>query len=129
MITAVPALKNLCFVAGLSILFNYFLLLTVLIPMLALDNKRIKSGRRDLICCFTKQSKIKPPRKLICKPWLQKNFVPFVFTNVNKIATISITICLIIISFFAIYDLPLGLSQTVLLEYDSDFYDYHLEVS
>jgi len=63
MITAVPALKNLCFVAGMSIIFNYFLLLTVLIPVLAFDNKRIKSGRRDLICCFTKQDKIKPPRK------------------------------------------------------------------
>jgi predicted RND superfamily exporter protein len=55
-ITAVPALNNFCVVAGLAFLYNFILLMTVLVPVLSLDNHRIRIGRADIICCFRKES-------------------------------------------------------------------------
>lgn len=68
-ITAVPALHNFCVVAGLAFLFNFVLLMTVLVPILSLDNHRIRVARNDIICCFTKNKQVTPPRKDILKPW------------------------------------------------------------
>ena len=40
-ITAVPVLQNFCVVAGLAFIFNFLLLMTVLVPLLNIDNNRI----------------------------------------------------------------------------------------
>ena len=57
-ITAVPALNNFCVVAGLAFIFNFILSMTILVPLLSLDNHRLKVGRTDIICCFRKEKNI-----------------------------------------------------------------------
>lgn len=59
------------------------------------------------------------------KPWLQRNVIPVFYTTVMKVAVAGITICLIIIGAMSVRMLPLGMSQTVLLEKNSVIYDYH----
>lgn len=54
LLTDVPALQNFCLVAGLGVLIDFVLQMTIFVGALALDNKRINAGRADLIGCCVK---------------------------------------------------------------------------
>jgi Niemann-Pick C1 protein len=54
MLTDVPALQNFCLVAGLGVICDFLLQMTIYIGALALDNRRIKDNRGDVICCLKK---------------------------------------------------------------------------
>lgn len=56
LMTDVPALQNFCMVAGLGVMADFILQLTIFVGALALDNARIKSNRADIICCCRKYS-------------------------------------------------------------------------
>jgi Niemann-Pick C1 protein len=56
MLTDVPALQNFCLVAGIGVITDFFLQMTIFIGALTLDNKRIAANRGDIICCLMKQS-------------------------------------------------------------------------
>ena len=58
MLTDVPALKNFCLIAALGVFCDFLLQITIFVGALALDNKRIKAGRNDIICCFTKNDDV-----------------------------------------------------------------------
>lgn len=63
MLTDVPALRSFCLVAGVGVVFDFILQLTIFVPALTLDNHRIANQRADIICCFVKKPNEKPPRK------------------------------------------------------------------
>ena len=63
MLTDVPALRNFCLIAAIGVACDFVLQITIFVAALALDNRRIKAGRNDIICCFTKNNNIEPPRK------------------------------------------------------------------
>lgn len=54
LLTDIPVLNNFCLVAGLGIIVDFFLQMTMFVGALSIDNKRIRKGRADLICCFYK---------------------------------------------------------------------------
>lgn len=66
--TDVPALQNFCLVAGLGVVVDFFLQMTIFVGALALDNKRIEAGHADLICCCVKVSEPKPRRDECFRP-------------------------------------------------------------
>ena len=63
MLTDVPALRNFCLIAALGVACDFVLQITIFVAALALDNKRIQAGRRDIICCFTKKAEVEAPRE------------------------------------------------------------------
>lgn len=122
--TDVPALQNFCLVAGLGVVVDFFLQMTIFVGALAIDNKRIEAGRADLICCCWKPQGVPPRRDECFRPRFQKHCVPVLFNPVVKSAIIGITVCMVIIGGMSCDKLVLGLNQNVSLVEDSDTYDY-----
>lgn len=124
MLTDVPALQNFCLVAGLGVLTDFLLQLTIFVGVLALDTKRIQENRADIICCCIKRENVTPPREEIVRKYFQKYYVPALFHVLSKIAIMGITVCLVILGFFSCAQIQLGLNQNVSLVEGSDTYDY-----
>lgn len=102
MLTDVPALQNFCLVAGIGVITDFFLQMTIFIGALTLDNRRIAANRGDIICCLIKQNPERAQvRKEIIRSKFQQYFVPVLFTNVMKIAIACITTCLVTLGFMA----------------------------
>ena len=79
LLTDVPALQNFCLVAGLAVVIDFFLQMTIFVGSMAIDCQRIKNNRADLICCCVKVSEPKPRRDEFFRPKFQKCFVPALF--------------------------------------------------
>lgn len=124
LLTDVPALQNFCLVAGLGVVVDFLLQMTIFVGAMAIDNKRIQDGRADLVCGCRKIENPQPRREEYFRPVFNKQFVPLLFNPLSKIAILSITACLCIIGGMACQELVLGLNQNVSLVEDSDTYDY-----
>ena len=69
MLTDVPALQNFCLVAGLGVITDFLLQMTIFVGALAIDNQRIKNNRADLICCCIKRENPPPRREEYVRPF------------------------------------------------------------
>jgi predicted RND superfamily exporter protein len=78
MLTDVPALWSFCLVAGLSVIADFILQITLFIAVLTLDGKRIQNQKADICCCI-KVEKTKKPRKEWVRTLFERFFVPFLF--------------------------------------------------
>lgn len=110
LLTDVPALQNFCLVAGLGVVTDFVLQMTIFVGALSLDNRRIKDNRGDIVFCCKKYSETKPLRKEIVRTNFQKHFVPLLFTTPFKIAVGIITCGLVTLGFMAQSELILGLN-------------------
>lgn len=122
--TDIPALQSFCLVAGLAVITDFLFQLTIFLPALVLDQKRIAAKRVDIFCCFKDSNAPDKPRQDIIRKWFNKNFVPFVFRKTTKILTLAITVCLLVIGGFSCVKLMRGLNQNVTLVGGSDIFDY-----
>ena len=78
MLTDVPALYSFCLTAGVSVVADFVLQITLFIAALTLDGKRIQSQRADILFCI-KVEKTKKPRKEWIRTLFERFFVPFLF--------------------------------------------------
>ena len=65
LLTNVPSLTNFCLIAGLGVIINFLLQMTIFVGALAIDIKRTEKGHGDLIICCIKDenARNKPKRK------------------------------------------------------------------
>ena len=78
MLTDVPALWSFCLVAGLAVVADFLLQITIFLAVLTLDGKRIQQNRADVIFCV-KVKEHKPARKELIRSLFKKYYVPFLF--------------------------------------------------
>lgn len=78
MLTDVPALWSFCLMAGIAVVADFFLQITIFIVALTWDGKRIQDSRADIIPCLKIANK-KMPRKEWIKTLFEKFYVPFLF--------------------------------------------------
>jgi predicted RND superfamily exporter protein len=123
MLTDVPALYSFCLVAGIAVLVDFVLQLTLFIPALTLDGKRIQQKRADIAFCI-RVPDTKTPRKEVIRAQFAKHFIPFVFNKYTEILVFATTIVLFIIGVCSTVKLGLGLNQNVSLIEHSDTFDY-----
>jgi len=64
--TDIPALQSFCLVAGLSVIMDFLFQILIFLPALALDIKRIREKRYDILCCL-KDKDAQPPREDIVR--------------------------------------------------------------
>jgi Niemann-Pick C1 protein len=124
MLTDVPALKNFCLIAALGVACDFVLQMLIFVAALALDNKRIKAGRQDIICCFKKKEHIEPPREEWVRAKFQKHYVPALFNPLTQCLVFLISVCLCIVGWMSCKQILLGLNGNVGLVQNSDIYDY-----
>ena len=110
LLTDVPALQNFCLVAGLGVIIDFALQMTIFVGALAIDNKRIQDDRADLLGCCVKIQNPTPRREEFFRPKFQEYFVPVLFHKLTKIAVVGIAVCLIIIGGMSCNKLLLGLN-------------------
>ncbi len=96
MLTGVPALYSFCLVAGLGVLADFLLQITVFIAALTLDTKRIQANRLDVVP-FIKLERKREPRRAFVREAFSKYFVPVMF----KIQT-EICVYVTAVIFFAL---------------------------
>lgn len=82
MLTDVPALYSFCLVAGLSVIADFILQITLFLAALTLDGKRIQQNRADILFCV-KVDRVKTPRKEWIRSLFEKFFVPLVFNKLS----------------------------------------------
>lgn len=124
MLTDVPALQNFCLVAGLGVITDFLLQMTIFVGALALDNQRIKANRADLICCCVKRENPPARREEYVRPFFQKYYVPALFNKFVKIMVLVMNVLLVTIGVLSCYKILLGLNQNVSLVEGSDTFDY-----
>jgi len=56
-------------VAGLGVITDFLLQMTIFVGALAIDNQRIKKNRADLICCCIKRENPPPRREEYVRPF------------------------------------------------------------
>ena len=72
LLTNVPSLSNFCLVAGLGVIINFLLQMTIFVGALAIDIKRTEQGHGDLIiCCLKLENANNKPRR---REWIQPGF-------------------------------------------------------
>ena len=109
MLTDVPALWSFCLVAGIAVVADFFLQLTIFLAALTLDGKRIQQNRADVVCCIVVKEK-KPHRKEFIRSLFTKYYVPFLFYPLVQVVVFGIAILLFIIAVLACIKLKLGLN-------------------
>jgi Niemann-Pick C1 protein len=124
LLTDVPALQNFCLIAGIGVVADFFLQITIFVPALAIDRKRMQHKRGDLICCCKKYDEVPERREEFVRPLFQKHYVPMLFTKRVMAAVFGVAICLVTVGVFSCYKLLLGLNQNVSLVEGSDTFDY-----
>mmetsp|Transcript_42759 Transcript_42759/g.65715 ORF Transcript_42759/g.65715 Transcript_42759/m.65715 type:complete len:226 (+) Transcript_42759:1006-1683(+) len=107
--TDIPALSSFCLVAGLAVITDFIFQITIFLPCLALDKRRIEDNRMDVFCCF-RASERKPARPDIVRKYFNSYYVPFVFKKSTKIVAIAITFCLLVIGGFSTVKILRGLN-------------------
>lgn len=123
MLTDVPALWSFCLVAGLSVIADFFLQITLFIAALTLDGKRIQNNRADILFCM-KIKKVKQPRKEWIRTLFEKFYVPFLFHPLTQIIVFLMAASLVIIGVFSCFKLKPGLNSNVSLVEGSDTNSY-----
>ena len=127
LLTNVPSLANFCLVAGLGVIINFLLQMTIFVGALAIDIKRTEKGHGDLIiaCLKLENAKNKPQRREWCQPRFKYHIAPIIFSKLAQVAITLITICLLTIGGMSIFRYQLGLSDRFTLVDGSDSYDYY----
>jgi len=109
MLTDVPALYSFCLVAGLSVIADFVLQITIFLAALSLDGKRIQQNRADILFCI-KLKKKEVPRKEVIRTLFAEYFVPLVFHKISQFVIFAIAACLLVISFMSCSKIKLGLN-------------------
>lgn len=109
MLTDVPALYSFCLVAGLSVIADFFLQITLFIAALTLDGKRIQQNKADCLFCIRKE-KVVAPRREFVRTMFETYYVPLVFNKLSQVVIFCIAGCLCVISIMACIKLKLGLN-------------------
>lgn len=68
LLTDIPVLNNFCLVAGLGMIVDFLLVMTMFVGALSIDLKRIENQRADLFCCFYRIENPKPLREEFIHP-------------------------------------------------------------
>ncbi|KAF7383567.1 hypothetical protein HZH66_012917 [Vespula vulgaris] len=120
MTTMMPFLKSFCMFATMGILFLYIFELTFFVSCLVYDERRLE-GKRDGCCCRPR-SEWKPNEcsKKNLQQIIFENYIgPFLMKTYVKVAVITITVCLVCINIWAIFQLKQDFDPLLYLNQDS----------
>jgi len=121
--TDIPALRSFCQVAGIAVVTDFVYQITIFLPALYYDRRRVQENRYDVFCCSRAPVR-KPVRQDLVRRLFNDYYVPFVFQTPTKVLALVATVGLIIIGCFSAAKLARGLNQNVTLVSGSDIYDY-----
>lgn len=133
-LTPMPAVQIFSLYAFMAVFIDFLLQITCFVSVLALDARRQRANRPDLLCCCSTQpvssfEEIRTEQSVKSQSILQtvfeKIWTPFVLGNsFVRILFFSIFVSIACFSASAIHRIPVGLDQKLSMPQDSYLLDY-----
>lgn len=123
-LTKIPALQSFCLAAAFAVLIDYFLIMTIFLGLVTLDEMRVRDRRYDIIPIKSSDVDSKPKRRKFFHKFLSGPYYNFLMKTPVKITILVVYIVLIILSFVATMQFPLGLDQNTTVSQGSSLYRY-----
>ncbi|OQR96681.1 Resistance-Nodulation-Cell Division (RND) Superfamily [Achlya hypogyna] len=135
--TKIPALESFCIVAALAVLADYALQMTWFAAALALDAKRVRARRYDLVPCMRKPYVLSPDKTRQIRAYsedfedsvgassavqtaIDTVWIPVLFGRRTKAVVLALWLGWLGWSGYSVSQVPLGLEQTLAIP--TDFY-------
>ncbi|CAF0938558.1 unnamed protein product [Adineta ricciae] len=134
-LTPMPAVRLFSLYAGMSVLIDFLLQITVFISLITLDQKRTQNKHFDVFCCF-KSSKAHPPTEVQANEELtpepegilfrvfKRYYAPFIMSDYVRPFVIFVFFTWLASSIALIPYVKIGLEQNIAMPKDSYMNDY-----
>ncbi|KAK2583937.1 hypothetical protein KPH14_001198 [Odynerus spinipes] len=120
MTTVMPFLKSFCMFATTGILFLYIFELTFFVSCLVYDERRLEAKKEGCFCQPRPEWKPNECSQKNLQQFIFENYIgPFIMKTQVKIAVISITVCLVCVNIWAIFQLEQNFDPLLYLNQDS----------
>ncbi|KAJ0410776.1 hypothetical protein ATCC90586_001405 [Pythium insidiosum] len=131
-LTRIPALESFCVVAALAVLADLGLQLTWFAAALALDARRVRARRYDLVPCLRQgvdltragSKSAAPARASVIKAFVEKTYTPWLLRRPTKLVVLFASVLLVALSVAGAPHLPLGLEQELAVPTDFYLHEY-----
>ncbi|XP_034256867.1 NPC intracellular cholesterol transporter 1 homolog 1b-like [Thrips palmi] len=119
-----PAVKSFALLSAVALLINFVLQVTVLVAVLALHERRLLSGRLDVLCCMTVEAA--PPGKSgrFVERLFQSKLAPFLMRRWVRVAVPLVFIGLVFATLPCLPRENIGLDQSLAMTKDSYVFKY-----
>ncbi|XP_017872469.1 PREDICTED: Niemann-Pick C1 protein [Drosophila arizonae] len=124
-ISEMPAVKTFAMYAAIAILLDFLLQITAFVALMAIDEKRRKSGRLDLFCCV--RSKVKPGATHdigVLEKLFTNFYAPFLLSKSVKIIVMLVFTVVTALSLMVMPSIEPGLDQETSMPQDSHVVKY-----
>ncbi|KAK9747109.1 Niemann-Pick C1 N terminus [Popillia japonica] len=119
-----PAVNTFAIFATLAMLFNLLLQLTAFIALLAIDERRYRENRYDLLCWIKSDDKEEPNSEGIIFKFWSEIYTPFILKLETRCVVLFIFSTFVCISLAVIPSIELGLDQQLSMPDDSHVLKY-----
>ncbi|XP_014612878.1 PREDICTED: patched domain-containing protein 3-like isoform X1 [Polistes canadensis] len=120
MTTMMPFLKSFCMFATMGILFLYIFELTFFVSCLVYDERRLENKREGCCCRPRSEWKRNECSKRNLQQIIFENYIgPFLMKTYVKVVVITITVCLVCVNIWAIFQLEQDFDPLLYLNQDS----------
>ncbi|XP_078473552.1 NPC1-like intracellular cholesterol transporter 1 [Lampetra planeri] len=124
-LTEMPAVRTFALYAGLAVIFNFCLQMSMFVSLVALDSRRRDANRMD-ICCCVRPSNVKAPKRNegFLLPFMRRYYSRFLLHRVTRAVVMIVFIFMFSASLFLMFHVQVGLDQRLALPKDSYALDY-----
>lgn len=120
-----PAVRTFALYATVALFIDFVLQITAFIALMAIDQKRLETGRLDLFCCFRTKREIS---KTASQGFLQKIFehyyTPFLMMKGTRIVVSILFVTISCLSLIVVPSVDVGLDQELSMPKDSHIVKY-----
>lgn len=126
-ISEMPAVKTFAMYAAAAIFFDFLLQITAFVALMAIDERRYRDGRLDMLCCVRSKSKQEEQgtKEVGILEKLFKNFyAPFLLNKTVKMIVLVIFTVITCLSLMVMPSIEPGLDQEMSMPKDSHVVKY-----
>uniref|UniRef100_A0A4W3HYR2 NPC1 like intracellular cholesterol transporter 1 n=1 Tax=Callorhinchus milii TaxID=7868 RepID=A0A4W3HYR2_CALMI len=123
-LTKMPAVRTFALYAGLSVLLDFLLQISMFVALFSLDTRRQESNRFDICCCVQSKNKKKTKKSEgILMRFMRNIYAPFLLNSVVRIILIFMASCAVAAGVCSVLTV-LSFQDSYMLNYFSYLYKY-----
>lgn len=120
-----PAVRTFALYATVALFLDFIFQITAFIALMAIDQKRLETGRLDLFCCFRTSKEIsKDASQGFLQKLFEKFYTPFLMATPTRIIVVIIFLFTACFSIATIPSIDVGLDQELSMPKESHIVKY-----
>ncbi|XP_062539405.1 NPC intracellular cholesterol transporter 1 homolog 1b [Armigeres subalbatus] len=124
-LSPMPAVNTFAWYATVALLVDFILQITAFVALMALDERRLASGRLDLFCCVKSEKQLAKAEHIgILEKFFGKYYAPFMMKKPVRMTVLVIFIVVSSLSLMVIPNVEPGLDQELSMPKDSHLVKY-----